>query len=111
MYEFTGKKSHFSIPSWVLLDMSIESNLGFSSNSNSRRYSGLLEYITSHGLSQSDCNILIKAVKEISSISYYSASQFTNPANCPISFEVEGDISRRTGISITGHKKFLYDLY
>ena len=111
MYEFTGKKNHFSLPSWVLLDMSIESNLGFSSNSNSRRYTGLLEYITSHGLSQSDCNILIKAVKEISSISYYSASQFTNPANCPISFEVEGDISRRTGISITGHKKFLYDLY
>jgi len=47
----------------------------------------------------------------ISSISYYSASVFTNPSSSPISFEVEGDsMVRRGGIGV-GHKKFLYDLY
>jgi len=45
------------------------------------------------------------------SISYYSASIFTNPSSCPISFEVESESGARRGISITGHKKFLYDLY
>lgn len=45
------------------------------------------------------------------SISYYSASIFTNPSNCPISFEVESESGARRGVSITGHKKFLYDLY
>jgi hypothetical protein len=67
--------------------------------------------LTSQGLSQKDLALLERVVRAISSISYYSASQFTNPASCPISFEVEGDKKRRTGISITGHKKFLYDLY
>lgn len=55
--------------------------------------------------------ILTKVVQFLRRMSYYSASQFTNPTNSPISFEVESDARRRVGISITGHKKLLFDLY
>lgn len=42
---------------------------------------------------------------------YYSASQFTNPSLCPVSFEVENEAGRRRGVRLRGHAKFLYDLY
>jgi ABC-type thiamine transport system ATPase subunit len=109
MYEFTGRKGKVSLPSWIIFDIFGVS--GVTQSNSSRRNAVLLKYLTSQGLSQKDIHVLEQVVKAISSISYYSASQFTNPASCPISFEVEGDNKRRTGISITGHKKFLYDLY
>ena len=109
MYEFTGRKGKISLASWIIFDIFRENGVMLSNFS--RRNAGLLEYLTSQGLNQKDIDILERVVKAIASISYYSASQFTNPASCPISFEVEGDNKRRTGISITGHKKFLYDLY
>lgn len=109
MYEFSGMKKKVSCPSWILLDINRESTS--ETPTPSRRSAGLLGYLSSQGVSSTDLPVLAQAVKEISSISYYSASQFTNPGSCPISFEVEGDKKRRTGISITGHKKFLYDLY
>lgn len=56
-------------------------------------------------------NCLQDILNFVRSISYYSASIFTNPSNCPISFEVESESGARRGISISGHKKFLYDLY
>lgn len=47
----------------------------------------------------------------LSEIKYYSASQFTNPSQCPVSFQVEmeGTVSR--GVRLQGHAKFLFDLY
>lgn len=107
MYDFTGRKNQISLPSWILLDLYRE-NKG---SLHSRRAPGLMPYLESRGVSPHDFQVLQEIVKDIAGISYYSASQFTNPANCPISFEVEGDQKRRTGISITGHKKFLYDMY
>lgn len=109
MYDFTGSKKRFLLPSWILFDMSRESASG--TILASRRYTGFVEYMISQGMTQKDISVLEQAVKSISNISYYGASQFTNPASCPISFEVEGDNKRRTGISITGHKRFLYDVY
>ncbi len=45
-------------------------------------------------------------------VKYYSASQFTNPSECPVSIEVEkaGSTSRPIGMR-KGHTRFLYDLY
>tara|TARA_R100000152_G_C6736935_1_gene161014 strand:+ start:8 stop:763 length:756 start_codon:yes stop_codon:yes gene_type:complete len=57
---------------------------------------------------------MISISEYIANISYYSASQFTNPSNCPISFEVEaeGNSGLRRGISIrSSHKTFLYNMY
>lgn len=42
---------------------------------------------------------------------YYSASQFTTPADCPVSFEIEKEGKRSRGIRLRRHAKFLFDLY
>lgn len=63
------------------------------------------------GISKEVAQALNRINRYIARMSYYSASQFTNPSNCPISFEVESDEEKRRGISITGHKRFLYDMY
>jgi len=47
----------------------------------------------------------------ISGMKYYSATQFTNPKNCPVSFEIEKKGKSFRGIRLRGHAKFLYDLY
>lgn len=57
-------------------------------------------------------------LKELSAISehlaemrYYSASQFTNPSRCPVSFEIEQHGRRTRSLRPRGHEKFLFDLY
>ncbi len=47
----------------------------------------------------------------IAGLKYYGASQFTNPSNCPVSFEIEKEGERRYPGRIRGHARFLYDLY
>ena len=109
LYDFTGKRNRVSIPSWALYEGLLEgAGLG---GYKQRRALGVFDFLKDCGVDPKDIPLLSGIVKSISNISYYSASQFTNPASCPISFEVEGGESRRTGISITGHKKFLFDLY
>jgi predicted ATPase len=109
MYAITGSKQRYTIPSWILIDLIRDQN---SSNTNTyRRPSHYVDYIKSRGFNEKTIEPLLEIVKFIQSMSYYSASQFTNPSNCPISFEVEGDSRRRTGISISGHKRLLYDIY
>ena len=55
---------------------------------------------------------LIAISSFLSEMKYYSASQFTNPAECPVSFEVErtGRFTRSIGME-RGHTRFLSDLY
>ncbi|WP_345956729.1 AAA family ATPase [Pseudomonas fulva] len=74
----------------------------------------MLGYIT-HNIGNPDASPLIMeaigAISQfISTISYYSASIFTNPSSSPISFEVEEIMVRRT-MTASGHRKFLFDLY
>ena len=53
----------------------------------------------------------IKLVDSLSSISYYSATQFSDPSKCPISIELDDfRISSRTRQGRT-HQQFIYDLY
>lgn len=59
---------------------------------------------------------LAQIAEDLSEMRYYSASQFTNPANCPVSFEIEkeeGEERRSSsrGIGLRGHARFLFDLY
>jgi len=48
-----------------------------------------------------------------SGIKYYSASQFTNPALCPTSFEIDddGDLSETYQLRSLRHTRLLYDIY
>lgn len=107
----SGRKK-IPVPSWILLEMFQERVSGSLSGLRSRRAAYFLKTISGSGSVQKSLAVLGKAIGLIAGINYYSASQFTNPGNCPISFEVEVDATkRRTGISIKGHKRFLYDMY
>jgi ABC-type lipoprotein export system ATPase subunit len=44
-------------------------------------------------------------------IRYYGASQFTNPGNCPTSFEIEREGDQRSLHRIRGHAKILAAMY
>jgi energy-coupling factor transporter ATP-binding protein EcfA2 len=45
-------------------------------------------------------------------IRYYGASQFTNPGNCPASFEIEQEgIRHRRPVRLRGHAKILFNMY
>lgn len=50
-------------------------------------------------------------VESIRDMKYYSASQFTDPSQCPTSFEIEKDGPLRRSFRFNDHTKFLYDLY
>ena len=47
----------------------------------------------------------------LAEIKYYSASQFTNPSRCPVSFQVETEGPVSHGPTRGGHSKFLFDLF
>ena len=42
---------------------------------------------------------------------YYSASQFTNPGACPVSFEIEKEGPRRRPWRVRGHAETLYSIF
>jgi len=53
----------------------------------------------------------IRLVRRLSDISYYSATQFSDPSKCPISIELDDfRISARNKKKRT-HQQFIYDLY
>lgn len=108
IFSITGSRKKVGIPLGILSD-----DYRYPRGRSLR--DSLVEYLaTQYSSSESaaqtiDC--LQDVLSFVRSISYYSASIFTNPSNCPISFEVESESGARRGISISGHKKFLYDLY
>ena len=55
--------------------------------------------------------VISNIAKFVSEMRYYSASQFTNPSNCPVSFGIEKEGDRSRGLRLSGHSKFLFDLY
>lgn len=48
---------------------------------------------------------------ELEDMRYYSASQFTDPGRCPVSFEVERNEAADSEARYRGHAKLLRDLY
>lgn len=44
-------------------------------------------------------------------ISYYSASQFTDPTRCPVSIEVEDERLQRRSLRVPDHTRFVHDLF
>lgn len=53
----------------------------------------------------------IRLVRSLSNISYYSATQFSDPSKCPISIELDDfQMSHRARLNRT-HQQFIYDLY
>lgn len=99
----TKSKKRPEIPLWVMRASSV------------RRYGIMLShYAQVHGplrIPEDSRDLLTTIAEEVADIKYYSASQFTDPARCPVSFEVEQDGNLRRGVRVRGHSKFLYDLH
>ena len=56
--------------------------------------------------------VVQKISQYLMNINYYSASQFSDPSRCPVSFDLEDDQPRIRGQRDTiDHKQFIYDLY
>jgi predicted ATP-dependent endonuclease of OLD family len=54
----------------------------------------------------------IRLVRSLSNISYYSATQFSDPSKCPISIELDDfRISHRASRANRTHQQFIFDLY
>jgi hypothetical protein len=108
----TGSRKRIDVSSGFLYEMFQEEDISVSRLTNRRRKTHLIEFLKSRGINPNALVVLERIIEFVTRISYYSASQFTNPGSSPISFEVESDDPRRRiGISITGHKKFLFDVY
>lgn len=109
MYQVTGSKRNINIPIEILFDLFFERQ--FHPSQRDIRGGNFARYIKHFGLRPEELPAIEAVGNFLSDIRYYSASQFTNPTTCPISFEVEEASDSRRGISITGHKRLLYDMY
>lgn len=110
MHSITGSKKRIKIPFEIFADIIHEREYFYHADSHFRsRFFGNI--FGKKNISEKAISSMAKIMEYVKGITYYSASQFTNPSNCPISFEVEGDEKARRGISITGHKRFLYEMY
>jgi ABC-type lipoprotein export system ATPase subunit len=113
MFDITGSKKKANISLEVLFDLFHYPRTLRHSSAKDR--SGFLRiFLGKTGFDEKAVSAMMSIVDFVGSICYYSASQFTNPSSCPISFEVEaeGYTGLRRGISIrSSHKIFLYDMY
>lgn len=62
---------------------------------------------------QTVIEVFEKVFEFINRISYYSASQFTDPSKCPTYFEIQNDriVRRLPSRNSNEHQRFMYDLY
>jgi ABC-type branched-subunit amino acid transport system ATPase component len=76
-------------------------------------YGRLLRYPTRElATLQKTQPILSEVAAFINSMTYYSASQFTDPSRCPSSFEIDDEGAlRRSAVRVHEHTQFVYDLY
>lgn len=71
----------------------------------------LTKYFNLPNLQESQINALYPIRDFFNKISYYSASQFSDPSKCPISFELDENKTYRNNRFNFYHEKFLNDLY
>lgn len=108
--DFTGNAKRIDVPLWMVNEFSWSEKrdhfLHFS-----RRKRIFFGKKVKFEMPDSAIEPLNKIATDLSEIRYYSASQFTNPSTCPVSFEIEKEGKRKRGIGLKGHAKFLFDLY
>jgi AAA15 family ATPase/GTPase len=112
MFDITGSRKKANIPLAMLSEISHLDEVRIYRGTRDRAFF-MRRYLVDRDFDEKALTAMTSIANYISSIGYYSASQFTNPSNCPISFEVEeGGPGFRRGISIrSSHKEFLYDMY
>lgn len=120
LYEITGKRTWFRFP-LALLEISHTSRFGMVHELRTiraevryRRLYG--PYPSRSALATEIPSAAFPALRKIyefiSGTRYYSASQFTSPSECPVSFEVDEDSNvRRAYRANREHIRFMSDLY
>lgn len=111
-FDITRSRKKINIPLEIIYDAGQFRTTPLPRRKASKNY---IEYLLESGINQEVFSALSDIADFISCFNYYSASQFTNPANSPISFEVESSsltgISRSISARNNHHKIFLYELY
>lgn len=108
--DFTGNGKRIIIPLWCAQYFSKEERFQEEIRFYMRRRK-FIKLRHSSKVPEAAIKPLADIAQNLSQMRYYSASQFTNPANCPVSFEIEKEGRRSRGIRLHGHAKFLFDLY
>lgn len=105
-----GRRRKIGVPASILFDLMQERPTSRTWSS-SRRRAHFEDWLRDRKLIPSALSLLEEIIGFATRITYYSASQFTNPGSAPVSFEVESEDKRRVGISLAGHKRLLFDIY
>ncbi|MBI1394652.1 MAG: AAA family ATPase [Betaproteobacteria bacterium] len=105
-----GRRRRIGVPTYLLADIAGDRSFGSSWSGNSRR-EHFVSWLKKRKVVPETMAALTQIIGFILRLKYYSASQFTNPGAAPVSIEVESEAKRRVGISITGHKRLLFDIY
>ena len=108
--DFTGSTKRIKFPIWLAAQFRSRARFESLYTEYSRHY----RYVSDGNYDISDTvkAPLLEIWKFLTDIKYYSASQFTNPSLCPVSFEVEQEGLRRVRTRVRGvHDRFLYDIY
>ncbi len=111
MRDITGSKRHIKIPLGIFYELYHEKNFLTRSNLDRSHNLPYYRFMKDQGTTKKEEDAIEEVINYLSRLKYYSASQFTNPSACPISFEAEGAGRIRRGIGIRGHQKFLYDMF
>lgn len=104
--DVTGNARRIRIPLWL-----IGHGRGVPSNFHRQQRLHFMRWEQAGQIPESFEPVFYTIARFLSDIKYYSASQFTNPSLCPVSFEIEQQGPSRRGVRLRGHSRFLYDLY
>jgi predicted ATP-dependent endonuclease of OLD family len=93
---------------WVEIDPQLYEVFGFLKRSN--RTTEIDHYLPKRA-QNADNTFAIKILSYLTNISYYSATQFSDPTKCPISLELEDSRLARPHSKTNTHDQFIFDLY
>jgi len=110
--EFTGSAKRIDFPLALAMEMMAEKERGRDLSRVFMLYYRIYgRKLKNFPSDHKTIKVLGDIARYVSNMKYYSASQFTNPSDCPVSFEIEkGDHLRRM-TRLHKHSKFLFDLF
>jgi AAA15 family ATPase/GTPase len=114
-WKFNEKLDWENIPMELVTYRERFKNIGDHPSALSRRIINQRWFYTKHKpkglLSENEFQIIIDIANFFNGISYYSASQFSDPSRSPVSIELEEDRPLRRSRFSAGHDQFISDLY
>lgn len=95
---------------WIVIDADLYEYIEYINRSNKPHE--ITSAYTRHKYDIDEGKLAVKIVTYLTNISYYSATQFSDPTKCPISLELEDQrLIRPIRRAHKTHEQFIYDLY